>query len=213
MPQGLFVTLEGIDFCGKSTQAELLVGRLERAGASVLSLRDPGGTRISERVREILLDPRLKEMDPVTELLLYEAARAQMVAEEIRPALERGTVVVCDRFYDSTTAYQGYGRGLALDDVETANRLGSIGTVPHVTFILDISVEESLRRERSLRTQADRMEAESARFRERVRQGYLALATKEKDRIEVVDGEQAIQTIHEKIWKRVEREARNRGIL
>ncbi len=213
MPQGLFVTLEGIDFCGKSTQAELLVGRLERAGASVLSLRDPGGTRISERVREILLDPTLKEMDPVTELLLYEAARAQMVAEEIRPALERGTVVVCDRFYDSTTAYQGYGRGLALDDVETANRLGSIGTVPHVTFILDISVEESLRRERSLRTQADRMEAESARFRERVRQGYLALATKEKDRIEVVDGEQPIQTIHEKIWKRVEREARNRGIL
>lgn len=213
MARGLFITLEGIDFCGKTTQAELLRTRLAKSGVDVVLLRDPGGTRISEEIRAILLNPEHNEMHPVTELLLYEAARSQMVAERIRPALEAGQVVICDRFYDSTTAYQGYARGIPLPEVELANRLGSHGLAPDVTFVIDIPVEESLRREKNLAGSADRMESERPEFRSKVREGYLRLAEQEPGRVVVVDGTESVDRVHALIWEIVEREAIGRGIL
>jgi dTMP kinase len=202
--RGLFITLEGIDFCGKSTQAALLARRWRETGREVTTLRDPGGTTISERVRAILLDRRLQEMHPVTELLLYEAARAQLVAERIAPCLERGEVVICDRFYDSTTAYQGYGRGLPLEQVELANRLGSQGLRPDLTIVIDITVEESLRRQQTLGQLPDRMEAQESDFRRRVREGYLEISRREPERIVVVNGEAPPEEVHTRIWRAVE---------
>ncbi len=202
--RGLFITLEGIDFCGKSTQAALLARRWRETGREVTTLRDPGGTTISERVRAILLDRRLQEMHPVTELLLYEAARAQLVAERIAPCLERGEVVICDRFYDSTTAYQGYGRGLPLEQVELANRLGSQGLRPDLTIVIDITVEESLRRQQTLGQLPDRMEAQESDFRRRVREGYLEISRREPERIVVVNGEDPPEEVHTRIWRAVE---------
>jgi len=203
MPRGLFITFEGIDGCGKTTQAERLCRRLERTGHEVLFVRDPGGTRISERIRELLLDRQLHEMAPVTELLLYEAARAQLVAEKIRPALEAGKVVVCDRFFDSTTAYQGYGRGIDLSLIRRANELGSLGLVPDLTFCIDVPADEGARRLHRLGGERDRLESEDHWFRERVRRGYLKLADDEPRRVVVLDGLQEPDTLSQQIWARV----------
>jgi len=167
-------------------QSEMLARGLAEAGHAVLSLRDPGGPEISEAIRGILLDLRHQAMDPVTELLLYEAARAQLVAEAIRPAMNAGKIVICDRFYDSTTAYQGYGRGLSLDLIDSANTLGAQGLVPDRTYILDIPWEESLKRRRG--GQVDRMESEAHRFYETIREGYTQLADDHTDRILLLDG-------------------------
>ena len=212
MRPGLFITFEGIDFSGKTTQAELLCERLRQRGLRVLLLRDPGGTRISERIRDLLLDVELTEMHPVTELLLYEAARAQMVAEKIIPALERGEVVVCDRFYDSTTAYQGFGRRIPLQKVRKANELGSLDLAPDLTFYLDLPVDEALERRKGLKVEVDRLEREDRDFAERVRAGYLELARSEK-RVVVIDGGGSAAEIAADIWSRVEELASRRGLL
>ena len=212
MRPGLFITFEGIDFSGKTTQAELLCERLRQRGLRVLLLRDPGGTRISERIRDLLLDVELTEMHPVTELLLYEAARAQMVAEKIIPALERGEVVVCDRFYDSTTAYQGFGRRIPLQKVRKANELGSLDLAPDLTFYLDLPVDEALERRKGLNVEVDRLEREDRDFAERVRAGYLELARSEK-RVVVIDGGGSAAEIAADIWSRVEELASRRGLL
>ena len=184
--KGTFITLEGIDGCGKSTQALRLVEALQQSDAEVLLLREPGGTEISEKIRALLLDPANAEMTSECELLLYEASRAQLVREVILPALERGATVVCDRFYDSTYAYQSCARGIDVDLVTTANALGSCGLVPDRTIVFDLSTEESY--ERATRHGTDRMEAEGIAFQERVRQGYLALAAAEPERVRVVHG-------------------------
>lgn len=143
---GTFITFEGIDYSGKSVQIKRLAEYLEQEGKTVVVLRDPGTTRISEKIRHILLDNDHHEMTKWTELLLYEAARAQMVEETIMPLLQEGSVVLCDRFYDSTTAYQGYGRQLDIMMVERANSIGSCGLVPELTLLIDLDVDAAVKR-------------------------------------------------------------------
>ena len=183
--RGTFVTLEGVDGAGKSTQVALLVERLRAAGHEVVRLREPGGTAISEKIRALLLDPTNGEMAPECELLLFEASRAQLVREVIEPALARGAVVVCDRFYDSTHAYQAGGRGFDDVTVRRANELGSCGLAPDVTLVLDM--DPALAFERAgQRGEHDRMEAEGLAFQQRVRADYLALAKAEPARVRLV---------------------------
>lgn len=183
--RGTFVTLEGVDGSGKSTQASLLVERLRQEGREVVALREPGGTPISEKIRALLLDPENAEMADECELLLYEASRAQLVREVIEPALQRGAIVVCDRFYDSTHAYQHGGRGLSDALVSRANELGCCGLSPDVTLVLDIDPAAALAR--ATAQGADRLEAEGLAFQQRVRKDYLALAKADPARVRVID--------------------------
>src|SRR5271157_786725 len=147
--KGLFITFEGIDGCGKSTQSKLLAGRLKRAGYKVVYTREPGGTRLAEKLRDILLHPANK-ISPLAELFLYEASRAEHVSKIILPAVRSKKIVVCDRFFDATVAYQGYGRGLDLNVIETLNRFASTGLTPDLTILLDISAREGLKRAKAL---------------------------------------------------------------
>ena len=183
--RGVFITLEGADGCGKSTQASLIADALEASGREVVRLREPGGTPISEKVRALLLDPANDEMVPECELMLYEASRAQLTRQVIEPALARGAVVLCDRYYDSTYAYQAGGR--ALDDalVRRANLLGSCGVAPDRTLVFDL--EPAVAYARATAGGADRMEAEGLAFQERVRDAYLRLAAEEPSRVRVID--------------------------
>ena len=184
--RGLFITVEGIDGCGKSTQARLIAAVLEAAGHDVLRLREPGGVKISEQIRAILLDPANAEMGDVCELLLYEAARAQLVHQVIRPALAAGKTVVCDRFYDSTTAYQAFADGLDRNMVSQANELAVDGCRPDLTLVFDLPVEDALRR-RSGREAEDRLELKGLEFQERVAAGFRAVAVDEPDRVKLID--------------------------
>lgn len=184
--RGLFITVEGIDGCGKSTQARLIAAALEAAGHDVLRLREPGGVKISEQIRAILLDPANAEMGDVCELLLYEAARAQLVHQVVRPALAAGKTVVCDRFYDSTTAYQAFADGLDRNMVSQANELAVDGCRPDLTLVFDLPVEDALRR-RSGREAEDRLELKGLEFQERVAAGFRAVAADEPDRVKLID--------------------------
>jgi len=199
--QGLLITLEGGEGSGKSTQAQDLKELLEAKGFTVTVTREPAGCPLGRRVRELLAEPSL-ELDPRSELFLLAAARAQHVAEVIRPALERGEVVICDRFSDSSVAYQGYGRGLSLDDVRLANRIASQGLVPDLTVLLDVPVEVGLARKAG-EDAPDRIGQEGAEFHQRVRQGYLALAAQEPRRFLVVDATLAPEEITRTIWRRL----------
>lgn len=192
--RGLFITVEGIDGCGKSTQARLIAAALEAAGHDVLRLREPGGVKISEQIREILLDPANAEMGDVCELLLYEAARAQLVHQVIRPALAAGKTVVCDRFYDSTTAYQAFADGLDRNMVSQANELAVDGCRPDLTFVFDLPVEDALRR-RSGREAEDRLELKGLEFQERVAAGFRAVAADEPDRVKLIDAGESIAEV------------------
>ena len=183
--RGSFITLEGADGCGKSTQAALLADALASAGREVVRLREPGGTAISEKIRGLLLDPANAEMVPECELLLYEASRAQLTREVIEPALARGAIVLCARYYDSTYAYQAGGRGLNEALVRMANELGSCGRVPDRTLVLDLDPATAYARATS--GGADRMEAEGLAFQERVREAYLALVEERPGRVRVID--------------------------
>lgn len=194
---GLFISLEGVDGCGKSTQAELLVNSLEAAGYETLRLRDPGGTRLSEKIRLLILDPANEEMCDECELLLYEAARAQLVREAILPALERGVAVVCDRFYDSTVAYQACGRGLTEDLVRTANALGSCSLVPDVTLVFDLDPQEALGR--ATQEGADRLEGAGVAFQQCVRAGYQRLAASEPERVHLIDAVGTQEVVHARV--------------
>jgi dTMP kinase len=184
--RGLFVTFEGGEGSGKSTQIKRVARQLEAAGVAVRVLREPGGTTAGERIRAILLDPESAGMDARTELLLYEAARAQLVAEVVEPALASGEVILCDRFFDSTTAYQGYGRGLDLDEIDALNRAATGGLAPHRTVLLD--VDPSIGLGRATRGGADRLESEDLAFHQRVRAGFLKIAQAEPERFRLVDG-------------------------
>ncbi len=196
---GLFITFEGVDFCGKSTQAQKLTERLSQAGREVLFVREPGGTAISEAVRDILLDNRFVEMHKHTELLLYGAARAQIVAEQIKPALANGKIVVCDRYIDSTTAYQGYGRKIDLSFTTAVNKIATQGLEPDCTFLIDLPVEIAEERRIAGGKQKDRLEIEAVEFYQNIRQAYLDIAKKEKHRYVVLDGKCSIGEIENKI--------------
>ncbi|HWI41266.1 MAG TPA: dTMP kinase [Verrucomicrobiae bacterium] len=189
----MFITFEGIEGCGKTTQLRLLAGKLRQEGRRVLTTREPGGTPVADSIRAILLDAANTSLVPLAELLLYAASRAQHVAEVIRPALQEGSVVLCDRFTDATVAYQGHGRGLDLQLISSLNHTASCGLVPDLTVLIDCPVETGLRRAfaRIAATAGDReerFEQESVDFHRRVREGYLELAHLDPARFLVVPG-------------------------
>ncbi len=205
----MLFTFEGIDGSGKSTQARLLVERLRaEAGRDPLLVREPGGTELSERVRTLLLDPNM-DVDPVAELLLFSAARAQLCSERIRPALAAGRVVICDRFYDSTTAYQGAGRALAAEAdaawLDALHRRATGGLVPARTYLVVLD-PEAARARRTARTAGkdapakDRMEAAQGGFYERVAAAYERLAEAHPERFVRLDGTRPIEALHEAVW-------------
>jgi dTMP kinase len=190
--RGFFITFEGAEGSGKSTQIKRAADDLRRRGLKVLVLREPGGTRIGESLRTVILNRHFREMNPKTELLLYLAARAQLIHERILPALREGTVVICDRFEDSTLAYQGYGRGLPVRDILEISRKWVRGArVPDLTILLDIAPADGMKRG----GRSDRMELEAMAFHERVRRGFLRLAKKNPKRYRVIDSRRDIETV------------------
>ncbi|MFH1219737.1 MAG: dTMP kinase [Candidatus Eisenbacteria bacterium] len=201
MAPGLFITLEGIEGSGKTTQALRLKDLLNRRGLEVVVTREPGGSPIAEKIREILLDPRNRKMVALTELFLYEASRTQHVAEIIRPALDSGKCVICDRFFDASTAYQGNARGLDTQIVTGLNLLATGGIKPDLTVVLDLPVDIGLRR---LGKSLDRIESEAIEFHERVREGYLEIARNDPARIKVIDGSGTIDDTFMKVSEIVE---------
>ena len=204
----MFITLEGGEGAGKSTQARALAARLHEAGRTVVLTREPGGTAFGEVARSILLHHAVSEgaepfrLDETAELLVFAAGRAQHIDELIRPALERSEVVICDRFADSTVAYQGYGRGIPLDRVQQAIALATRGLKPDLTVLLDLPVEEGLAR-RLGEAAPDHFEQEALQFHQRIREGFLTLAAAEPSRWLVVDARQQPEVIAEQVWKRV----------
>lgn len=192
--KGKFISFEGIEGTGKSTQAKLLQQGLLGLGCEVILTEEPGGTLISLRIREILLSVDHTNMKPLTELLLYNAARAQHIEEVILPALNRGAVVITDRFTDSTFAYQGYGRGIDLDLLESIDKIATNGLRPDMTILLDLDVETGLKRNRRI-NKTDRLELEDVEFHKRVRKGYHKLAAKEPERIKVLDASGGIEEL------------------
>ncbi|MEI7811745.1 MAG: dTMP kinase [Ignavibacteria bacterium] len=207
----MFITFEGLDFCGKSTQVTLLEGYLERKNKPVKIIREPGGTKISEKVRDILLDKKNHEMFIETEILLFSSARAQLVREVIRPALDGGFYVISDRFHDSTIAYQGFGREISIDFVNTINDFAIGDTVPDITFFIDIPVEEAEKRKNTRnRGELDRIEVSRNSFYQKVREGYQYLAEKEK-RVKVINGLLSIEEINDIIIKEIEKSEKLKG--
>jgi dTMP kinase len=201
----LFITLEGPDGSGKTTQAKRLVEHLRDRGCSVLAVREPGGTSISEQIRDVLHSLDNREMQPRTEILLYCAARAQLVGQIIRPHLETGGVVICDRYADSTLAYQGYGRGLDLPTLRMILDFATGGLKPDLTFYLDLDVEAGLKRKRVGGSEWNRMDDLAVEFHRRVRAGYLEMMEQEPARWVMIDAAREPETIAEEIWDIVER--------
>jgi dTMP kinase len=207
--RGVFITLEGPEGAGKSTQAHLLQDAL-RARYPVLYSREPGGTAIGERIRALLLDDAHTEMTPRTEMLLFAASRAQFVAEEVEPALRGGQIVVSERYVDASIAYQGVGRGLGVEVVRRVNEVATQGVMPDLTILLDIDPALGLQRARGTvgkegrRGRGDRLEQEALAFHARVRAGFLTIAHEEPDRVRIVDGGRAQQVIHDEIVRMVE---------
>lgn len=200
MTKGLFITFEGIDGAGKSTQIRRLVERLRASGREVVESVEPGGSPISLKIRKILLDPENQDLSSVAELLLYFAARAQNIDQVIRPALERGAIVVSDRFTDSTIAYQGAARRLGGEVVWRLHEIACRGHNPDLTIYLDIDVETSAAR----RSTVDRLEQEPDDFRRAVREEYLKLVLSDPERVKRIDGSQSPEAVTESIWKTVE---------
>ena len=209
MSRGRFITFEGGEGCGKSTQVLRLKERLEREGERVLLTREPGGTPLAESVRSLLKSDSVDAPCDRAELLLFLAARAQLVRNVIRPALESGAWVVSDRFSDSTLAYQGYGRGLPLDEIRRMNDFACDGLRPDLTLLLDVdpqtSLERRLGREQRTHTSADRIERAGAEFHARLREGFLTLAAAEPERMVVIDASGTPDEVWESVWKSMSR--------
>lgn len=207
MRRGLFISFEGGEGCGKSTQASLLKTSIENAGHKVILTREPGGTWLGEQVRHLIKDQSDDVPCARAETLLFLAARAQLVEKVILPALENGIWVVSDRFSDSTLAYQGYGRGLDLNELTKANEFACSSVKPDITLLLDVEIEESvnrrLAREKTLNSSADRIELEDMQFHSRLREGFKALASKEPERFTVIDANASLSEVQERIWKRL----------
>lgn len=200
----MFISFEGIDFSGKSTQIELFKDYLVEHNKKVEILREPGGTEISEKVRQVLLDNKNNEMFAEAELLMFSASRAQLVREKIRPYLEKGIYVISDRYHDSSTAYQGYGRGIPIETVRQIHQLAIGDTIPDLTFFIDIPVGiANERRKKKSKGKLDRIELADTEFYNRVRTGYLEIA-KQEERFKVIDGTQTIETIQNQIISELE---------
>jgi dTMP kinase len=205
MPKrGRFITFEGIDGSGKSTQMHLLAERLRAEGQDVFEAVEPGGTAIGRQIRRILLDASNQDLRPAAELLLYFASRAQNVDECILPALAAGKIVLCDRFTDSTLAYQGYARGLGEEAVLALDRIACRGLTPDLTLLIDVDVECGLARARKRNARGDaaetRMDDQSVEFHRKVREAYLALAKQHADRFRIIDGRGTPEAIAERVW-------------
>ena len=194
MSRGIFITMEGPDGSGKSTQISRLKEYLEKEGYNVLITREPGGTVISEAIREIILNKDFTEMSPVTEMMLYVSARAQLIAEVVGPAIDSGTTVISDRFVDSSLVYQGMARGLGVDTVYEINKVAIGDYMPDVTFMLDLPAEVGISRKKDQK-ELDRMELESLEFHKKVAEGYRSLAAKFPDRIKTIDATLPIDEI------------------
>lgn len=202
--KSLFLTFEGVDGCGKTTQALLTYRYLLINGYQVKLFREPGSTAVAERIRGILLDRKLSMKD-VTELLLYEAARAETTARELMPALSKGDIALCDRFYDSTTAYQGYGRKLDIKMVRSLHKVAVGDIIPDITFLLDVDLKTAFsRRGQNL----DRLESESKAFFNRVRRGFLEIARKERKRVKIIDAAQSVEDVFNDVKKILARKLR-----
>ncbi|HZI18473.1 MAG TPA: dTMP kinase [Pyrinomonadaceae bacterium] len=201
---GLFITFEGIDGCGKSTQLRMLASELRLRGCEVVSTREPGGTPLGNRLRHALLDIE-EQVDPVAELLVFAADRAQHVRALLRPALESNHVVLSDRYADATAAYQGAGRGFPEELISEVIALATGGLMPELTLVFDLTVDESVRRAqaRSAESGRDRLEAEDAAFHTRVRHAYLRLAAAEPERVRVVDASGSVQETHALVMRLV----------
>jgi dTMP kinase len=201
MNRGLFITVEGTDGSGKTTQIANMKEHLVSLGCQVLLTREPGGTRIGESIRSIILDPAFTEMSDTTELLLYSAARAQIVEQVIKPSVSSCITVICDRYVDSFYAYQGYGRGASFELLENISHIAVNGMMPDITFFLDLDPEVGLKR-RLAATESDRIENEKMEFHRKVYAGYKALAAKYPDRIRTIDASRPA----EEVWRDVRRQ-------
>jgi len=199
--RGLFITVEGIDGCGKSTQRELLAQQIKQRGFEVVVTREPGGTPLGEGIRQLLVSDVSVHVAPTTELLLYVAARAQHVAELITPSLEAGRIVICDRYTDSTVAFQGYGRGLDPEMIEKLNKFATAGLVPDLTIVFDIDPALARARldSRPVGGLLGAFDEQHADFHERMREGYLKMAKEQPSRIQVVDAGGAVEETHSRV--------------
>ena len=208
MAAGRFITFEGGEGCGKSTQIRLLAERLRAAGKEVLLTREPGGTALAEKIRSLVREESDDPPNSRAETLLFIASRAQVVESVIRPALASGTWVLCDRFADSTFAYQGYGRGLDLEELKRINSFATGGLEPDRTILLNVSPEVSAKRmrarEAATNTDADRMEKAGDSFHSRLRQGFLELAAAEPDRFAVIQADGCVEEVEEAVWNSIQ---------
>ncbi|MCM8709656.1 dTMP kinase [Clostridium sp. SYSU_GA19001] len=202
MNKGLLITFEGPDGSGKTTQISMLKEYLNNKGFEVIYTREPGGTKISEKIRDIILDNKNSEMSPMCEALLYASARAQLVQEVIKPAIESGKIVICDRFVESSIVYQGIGRNLGEDRIRSINEAATDGLKADITFMLTIPFEEGLRRKAKQKS-FDRLENSGSEFHRKVYEGYMNLA-KSADYIKVVDANKPIEEVHKDILQLIE---------
>ncbi|MEO0089111.1 MAG: dTMP kinase [candidate division WOR-3 bacterium] len=208
---GILITFEGIERCGKTIQAKLLYEYLKEKGIPCILVHEPGGTKIGEEIRNILLDEKNIKMSPKTELFLYLAARAQLLEEVILPSLKEGKVVICDRFSDSTLAYQGGGRNLSLEKISQINKYATDKLKPHLTILIDIPV--SISQERIGKEKKDRLEKEDEKFHKRVRDTYLFLAKRAPKRIKIFEGNKSIEDLHLEIRTEVIKFLTKKGVI
>jgi len=199
----MFITFEGIDLSGKSTQIRLLENYFKQKGKKVITVREPGGTLISEKIRNILLDKKHLKMEFLTEFLLFSSSRSQLVSEVIVPHLKKNFIVLCDRYFDSSTAYQGYGGGIDLKVIKSINRIATGGLIPDKTFLIDISIDESLKRKKSAGKSSDRIEQKEIKYYRKVLKGYMTIANENRKRFKVIDGKKNINEIQKEIIQTV----------
>jgi dTMP kinase len=195
----MFITFEGIDLCGKSTQIKLLYDYFVRNKRKAVLVREPGGTLISEKIREILLDKKNSKMKYLTEFLLFSASRHQLTEEIIKPLLMKKYIILCDRYYDSSTAYQGYGGKIDLEIINRINKIATNNLVPDLSFLIDINYEENIKRRKISGKSHDRIEQKEKNYYKKVISGYRAIAKLNSKRFRILDGKKSIETIHKEI--------------
>jgi dTMP kinase len=198
MDKGIFITIEGPDGSGKTTIIQMLAEKLEKEGYAIVATREPGGIEIAEQIRQVILDPENTAMDPRTEALLYAAARRQHLAEKVKPALENGKIVLCDRFVDSSLAYQGHARGLGIDEVYSINKFAIEDMMPKMTLYFDVAPEVGLERiNQNKGREVNRLDMEKLEFHQKVREGYLMLPERFPDRIVRIDASKELDAVYE----------------